>query len=496
MSLTKASYAMITGAPVNVLDYGAVGDGVTDDTSAIQSAIDYAATLAVPATVVIPGGRTYIISVGTRTGIAAGVAGLVMRDHVNLVIDGYIKAKAGIYGPGTLSALIKSPDVGNTGSTIQGSGTLDGNRNNQTASNQCDNIYLRAVYQVGVRGIKCINANGNGILITKAVGGANHVDTFVTNTMVAGCNTIGIQVAHSDANLVIANNQVTSCTDNCIDVYNENGTVTPDPGIITITGNAVTGGLVGIFPETTQNCCVIGNAIGACSYAGISTNRVNGAPGNVVISGNSIYGSPNGIISSGDTNGVLIEANTISNFNTNGILLTGITISKNTVEGNILSPSSATTPVITASGTTLAWNQIFNNVCTDVSHNASYGLVTSGSNAGNTFEPIIYANQIRPVKNSGASTTTSGGTSTITVPGSVAGKLVIKSNSGGAWESVWSGSFVSSASRVTVAQESTAFTSPGNSIASVAGSASTLNITVTWTATGSSGAFNYWIEYL
>jgi parallel beta-helix repeat protein len=39
MSLTKVSYSMITGAPVNVLDYGAVGNGVADDTSAIQAAI-------------------------------------------------------------------------------------------------------------------------------------------------------------------------------------------------------------------------------------------------------------------------------------------------------------------------------------------------------------------------------------------------------------------------------------------------------------------------
>ena len=39
MTLTKATYSMIEGAPVNVLDYGAVGDGVADDTAALNAAL-------------------------------------------------------------------------------------------------------------------------------------------------------------------------------------------------------------------------------------------------------------------------------------------------------------------------------------------------------------------------------------------------------------------------------------------------------------------------
>jgi hypothetical protein len=59
MALTKAHFRMVDGLPINVKDFGAVGDGVTDDLAAIQAAIDFALTENV-GEVFIPSG-TYLI---------------------------------------------------------------------------------------------------------------------------------------------------------------------------------------------------------------------------------------------------------------------------------------------------------------------------------------------------------------------------------------------------------------------------------------------------
>lgn len=85
MSLTKATYSMINGAPANVLDYGAVADGVTDCTAA------FVAALATNKAVYAPAG-TYcinlVISTSQHVLFGDGIGRTIFKpyDPVNAVI--------------------------------------------------------------------------------------------------------------------------------------------------------------------------------------------------------------------------------------------------------------------------------------------------------------------------------------------------------------------------------------------------------------------------
>lgn len=103
MSLTKVSFSMLTGAPVNVLDYGAVGNGVADDTVAIQAAID-----ATPS-----GGCLYI---PTNDYLISGT--LTCNSAIHILGDGYSE--------GGGSRLVVKSTVNNTTDILVLNGAVGG----------------------------------------------------------------------------------------------------------------------------------------------------------------------------------------------------------------------------------------------------------------------------------------------------------------------------------------------------------------------------------
>jgi len=102
---------------VSVKDFGAVGDGVTDDTAAIQAAID------AHSYIVFPAGNTFMISQ------------IIVPSNRTLEINGTLKMLA---SQPDERVMIKNSDQsgGNSNIKLIGSGSIDGNKSNQSTSVQ------------------------------------------------------------------------------------------------------------------------------------------------------------------------------------------------------------------------------------------------------------------------------------------------------------------------------------------------------------------------
>ena len=87
MSLTKVSFSMIQDAPVDVKNYGAVGDGITNDKATIEAATTASSNVYFPPGVyriatnyTFPRGKTWTFAPDARIYVAAGVVLTVLGD--------------------------------------------------------------------------------------------------------------------------------------------------------------------------------------------------------------------------------------------------------------------------------------------------------------------------------------------------------------------------------------------------------------------------------
>jgi len=441
MSLTKVSFSMINGAVVNVKDYGAVGDAVTDDTLAIQAAIDACSNngngggiVFVPSGIYLMRSRDYVNSAGTVIGRCC----LIMRDGVTLQGENWgtqLKLDANQYLVGTYFRMIASDTINMLQQASIRDITINGNRANNPAITDGNNILLEVLSNVTIDNVNTLSSNGNGILLRGTT------TQFMSNVAVTNCYSfnhamIGIQCSQFNG-LVIDNNIVRSTDNNCIDIYGDSAVPGGESHSVdfVISNNVCTGsGLnAGIFPETVANGVIIGNSVSSCQ-TGIHCNTINNQPTGVTIEGNNIYDCEYGVWISGATRGVRIIDNYINDFTTYGVYLG--TVNYGEVQANYFKPAPGATNCVLLAGTAPGYNRVFNNTVNTVLvtvTNPAFFYTDSATSGTNNWVGgfIVTPTQLGPdnaakymqlnsMRESGAAATSS-----ITVPSNTAGFVML-----------------------------------------------------------------------
>lgn len=195
MSLTKVTYSMIKGAQISVIDYGAVGDGVTDNTAAFQAAI--AAAEAITYNSVQTGHPTIYIPAGNYL-----TGSLTCNKVLAIVGDGQTATFLRLKNGETNSLLtLNAENI--AGTSIDDENhyrienlTLNGNRTDSTTTGTSHGIYCPAtswsmstqfssssiITNVSISGF-----TGDGIHL-----GTNRNWALITNAIVRYCNDNGL----------------------------------------------------------------------------------------------------------------------------------------------------------------------------------------------------------------------------------------------------------------------------------------------------------------
>lgn len=272
MALTKATYSMIEGAAFNVLDFGAVGNGVTDDTAAMQAAV--VRVSANGGALYLPTGTYLITDYFAITGSNVKIYGDGMGATIIKVgawVDGILISKDGANYPSGITGILDNI-------TIQDL-TIDGNRDgyvngpNDTYGN---GISFVAVDNVTVRNVEVKNATEQGIVSTYWVLTPNDLqESLVIDSCVVlntQQNRISIGVEGRGRSAKVTNNTVTFSDNSVVGIYlgHANGSAINN-GYSVVANNIINGSgvnTIGVkIEENMYNVTVANNVIDGCAIS-------------------------------------------------------------------------------------------------------------------------------------------------------------------------------------------------------------------------------------
>lgn len=200
MALTKASYSMIDAAPINVADFGATGDGITDDTVAVQNAFN-----AVPASggvVVFEPGKTYMIN-GLYQPIQSIFGGV--KPKSNTVLQGNNATLKVIPNASIGYCVLNLVEVNNI--AVNDLNILGDVDTHIGALNQFGHgLIIGGCYNVTLNNLFVTKCMGDGLLIVTYTAGKINAEVDVSNSEFVDCRRQGMSV------LDLRNGTFTGCT--------------------------------------------------------------------------------------------------------------------------------------------------------------------------------------------------------------------------------------------------------------------------------------------
>jgi parallel beta-helix repeat protein len=394
MSLTKVSHSMIAGASFNVLNFGAIGDGVTDDTVAIQNAIN-AANSAGGGTVLFPEpSAAYRITSPVSLFNFVSLKGQsrdtkVFRDFVDgfafvAINKDYIEIENfWIYsttpsvtnpsgGIGIQSGVYNTiKDVTIVGMRQFGIWLYDSSYN--TVENcgfsgwigayqqdSCDIAVLNNANWNTIRNNKCFGGGDHGILVQDTYAGAQPTGNKIIGNTVGEHTAYGIAVYvtnNYNTKTQVINNEVRDIIGTSLSGASGSGIYIQSAGGTICTGN------------TVSNCCRSTTNFFTLAPAGIGVSSPSGTPFYPVIINNNSVDSIRGPCIAAITNGgpVTIDGNICTLVSTDAAANPrSIYVSNSprcTISNNVINHTSPTAAinVIARSGVIVTDTAILNN---------------------------------------------------------------------------------------------------------------------------------------